>query len=240
MNSLRLFLILGCVGALAVTGCDPKAKCVADCDTSDIMDESSGSGSESGSESGSPGNLCEATESEAEAFLMSNRQCETHDDCVLAGAICYQGEGRGQCGDVALSADADRAQWDALHGVLEGCGECGANACGATAICNVEGICEAQLFGPEVDCALAEQEVERFLDENRACDGDEDCVYVDKGCYDGPLAECVAISLNADADLDVWNELQAPLGDCGHECGGNDCGASTRCGPEGLCEAVFP
>ena len=52
------------------------------------------------------------------------------------------------------------------------------------------------------------------------------------------LAPCVAISLNTNADLELWDALQEPLGACGHDCGGNECAAGTGCGDDGLCEAT--
>ncbi len=241
MNTLRLVFLLGSVGAVvAAAGCDPKAKCVADCDTASLDSDDGSGGSESGSsESGSPGDACGLAEADALAFIEANRQCTTHADCKFVDGICFQGE-VSECGSIAVANSADDAQWDALADALAQSCECGANACGATAVCTAEGICEAQFGTMEAECAIAEQEVDLVLAENRACEVDEDCVYVDKGCYDGPLHLCVAISLNADADIDVWDALQEPLGPCGHDCGGNECGAGVRCGAEGLCEPTFP
>jgi hypothetical protein len=242
VNTLRLFLVLGTASAIAAAaGCDTNAKCVADCDEGDdgVGSESgSESGSGSGSESGSSGGACEDANAEAQAFIEANRACVTHSDCKFADGICYQGEEQ-QCGSIALANSADDAQWDAIHATLASECECGANPCGATAVCTAEGICEAQFGTMEAECAFAEQEVELFLADNRACEVDEDCQWVEKGCYDGPLADCTAISLNVDADLDVWDQLQAALGPSGHECGGNDCGPQIVCSAEGLCEAPF-
>jgi hypothetical protein len=240
VNTLRLLLVLGTAGAIAsMAGCDPKAKCVADCETADIGNSGSGSesGSSEGSEESTATNACESATQDAEAFIEANRQCVTHADCKFVDGICFQGAAA-ECGSVAVANSADDAQWDVLAEALQSC-ECGANACGATAVCTGDGICEAQFGTMEAECAIAEQEVENFLADNRACEVDEDCQYVGKGCYDGPLVECVAISLNVDADLEVWDAIQEPLGPCGHECGGNDCGASVRCGADGLCEAVW-
>jgi hypothetical protein len=220
VGTLHRLVVLGSAAAIvASAGCEAK-------------DSESGSGDTTG------GSVCDAAGQDALAFIESNRQCETHADCKLADGICYQGPEQ-TCGSVGLAISADDAAWDALHGALQGC-ECGANACGATAVCTAEGICEAAFGTMDAECAVAEQAVENFLADHRACEVDDDCQYVDKGCYDGPLAACVAISLNVDADLDEWSGLAQALGPCGHDCGGNECGASTRCGADGLCEATFP
>jgi hypothetical protein len=236
VNSLRLFLVLGAASAIAVAaGCDTKAKCVADCDDAGV---DSGSGSGSGSDSGSDA-VCEDANADAQAFVEANRACTTHADCKLVGGICA-GALAGSCGSVALSSSADDAEWDALHAALEPCNECGADPCGATAVCTEEGVCAAQFGTMAAECVIAEQEVEQFIADNRACEVDADCQDVDKFCYDGELSQCVTISLSVDADLAVWEQLATALGPCGHDCGGNECGFGGHCGPEGLCEPDIP
>lgn len=91
----------------------------------------------------------------------------------------------------------------------------------------------------DTQCVDARAEVDQFLADNRACEVASDCQYADKGCYNGPGTSCVGVGLRADADLDAWASLNADLGGCGEDCGGNECGASIDC-VDDLCVAVFP
>ena len=236
MNTLRLFLVLGAAsGIAAVAGCDTKAKCVADCDDAGVDSDSE---SESESESGSDP-VCEDANADARAFVEANRACFRHADCKLVEGICA-GALADSCGSVALSSSADDAQWDALHGALQSCNECGANPCGATAVCTEEGICDAQFGTMEAECVFAEQEVEQFIADNRACEVDEDCQEVRNSCYHGPFAECGSIPLNVAADLEVMDQLLMPLDACVADCSSDDCQTEARCGADGFCAQFDP
>jgi hypothetical protein len=246
VNTLRLFFVLGAASAIAVVaGCDTKAKCVADCDDAGVesgsesgsdSDSESGSESDSDSDSGSP--VCVDANADAQAFVEANRACTTHADCKLVEGICA-GALADSCGSVAVSSSADDAQWDALHGALQSCNECGANPCGATAVCTEEGVCDAQFGTPEAECAFAEQEVEQFIADNRACEVDEDCQELRNSCYRGPFGDCGSIPLNVDADLEVAEQLLAPLEAC-FDCVSNDCETEARCGADGFCAQFDP
>jgi hypothetical protein len=91
----------------------------------------------------------------------------------------------------------------------------------------------------EAECNDAIMEVEQFLADNTACESDDDCVYADKGCYNGPETACVAVGLNGDADLEAWADLNGQLQMCGEDCGGDECGASISC-IANVCSAHFP
>jgi len=56
----------------------------------------------------------------------------------------------------------------------------------------------------------------------------------------GPERACQDIALNFDADVETWARFNEYFAECNGACGGPDCGATARCGDEGLCEATFP
>lgn len=248
MKPLGLNHILVLALLTSIGGCDLGDKCIADCDSAGQGSGSSsdsagptgsgsdGSGSDgSGGSSGAPAS-CQSNTDAAQAFIEDNRACTTVLDCVSVNSICYQGPLDGPCGSVALSADADLEAWDQLHTELEGC-ECGANACGSTTVCNDQGLCENVLGLGDV-CESYEQDAQTFINENRGCTTDAECILVQADCYLGPERACTAIPLNTSADLDDWETLHDYLESCEENCGGLDCLPPISCSPEGLCVAT--
>ena len=64
----------------------------------------------------------------------ANSACNTDEDCGSFNGFCYP---LATCGEVAMNASANEAEWDALHAMLETeCGPCGADPCGACTVCN--------------------------------------------------------------------------------------------------------
>ncbi len=135
---------------------------------------------------------------------------------------------------------ANLSEWETISDELGSACTCGADPCGATAVCTDAGICAAQFGTAEALCVDAQAQVEQFLADNRACETPADCQYAEKGCYNGPGTACVGVGLRVDADLDVWAGLSGLLSVCDAEdCGGNECGASIDC-VDNLCTAAFP
>lgn len=251
---MRTQLALITVSAVlaAAVGCDAKQKCVADCNGESATDSGSQSGSDTASASAtdsgsaSAGDVCEVAEQVLASYAADNRSCLVKTDCYLAGAICSTSVPR-MCGSTGLSTrGVEDDGWDPLYnGVEAACGseQCGAAACGADVICNAQAECEAVL-GEQGSVGVCDPPFEAardFIQANRTCTTDEDCVAVDGGCYQGVEHVCTTVSLNADADVAAWQELESDLSACvgGVGCGGPECGPSLRC-VESLCEAVFP
>jgi hypothetical protein len=245
MNLTRAWTFLALLAPLAA--CDPADKCIADCGAAGSTGDEPGTGDADPSATSTDDGTgptprpagCAEAEVEATAWVEANRACTYLTDCTQLDAICYQGSSNGTCGNVAVSADADASQWDALHDTLTECGECGAAACGEAVTCTDEGSCSG--IGPGGDlCPDVDRDIARFLDENRACTTDDDCMLVAAECYDGPERACTDIAISVTADADTWNALHEQLSFCVDDCGGPDCGASVSCGPQGLCIATFP
>ncbi len=239
MNTLRMTLTASFLALLLAPGCGREDQCISDCDgvantqggsTSDDSDASEGSDTE-------PSAACLDIEGEADAFVEANRACTTHADCQLIHAICYGGSQA--CGTVGVAAAADLSAWETISEELGSACTCGAAECGPTAVCTDEGICEAQFGTDEAVCVGAQEQVEQFLADNRACEMPADCQYADKGCYNGPGTACVGVGLRADANLEAWASFSGELSVCGEDCGGPECGASIDC-VDNLCVAVFP
>ena len=242
---MRLNLTTFALLTLSVAACDPDDKCIADCrqmgSTSEVeptaSDDPTPTGDDPTADSGSAS--CQATEDEATAWVQANSACTYVTDCKQLDAYCYQGQEVGTCGTVAVSRDADATQWDALHGVLEACGECGAAACGGPVSCNEAG--QSVDLGPAGDiCPEVDADIADFIGNNRACTVDEDCQLVLADCYEGPERACDSIALSTGADVTTFAALHEQLSFCVEACGGPDCGASVSCSPQGLCVATFP
>ncbi len=233
---------LGLAFFLLLLGCDTKEQCVADCNGAETDDPSDTA--DPGDETGAPSLACGELEAEADAFIAANNACETVLDCVMVDAICYGGEGRGPCGTSAISATADRDAWDALQEEMAGECQCGADACGPTVICNAEQQCEV-VFGDPGYCESIQQDVQTFLDANRACEVNEDCAAFNSSCF---VDECSVVGLRADTNPDDWTQLDTLLGGCEVESGFDgeycnyvgECGPTIVCGDDGMCTAQFP
>ena len=233
---------------LLLPGCDAEEQCVADCQaesstgsstgtpaddesssTEDPADESTGQGSQ----------ICDEITAEAMAFVDQNKACETVLDCTLINAICFAGAEA--CGSVALSADANLAEWGEYEAMMSGSCQCGADPCGASVMCNEANECEATWLSPDY-CPSIEQDIQTFLAANRACEVDEDCMALASSCY---VDECSIVAVNVDTNADDWATLDGLLGQCDAEDPDSvcnfvgDCGPEIRCGDAGQCEAVF-
>lgn len=238
---MRLSLTTCFLVALLAPGCDADDKCVADCQdqgTTTSDDDGTPTG-DTASPSDSGAAVCMEAEDAATAWVQQNRACTYISDCDQLDAICYQGEEVGTCGTVAVSVDADAAQWNSLHGELMACGECGAAACGAWAGCGDDGQCVD--LGPGGDiCPEVDADITAFVANNRACEIDADCQLTDALCYAGPEVSCGFVALNTGADLETFGRLHDLLDICVEECGGDPCGPSVSCSPQGQCIATFP
>ena len=227
------WLTFGLVLLLSTAGCDDKEQCVADCNGE--------TGSESGSETGNePAPQCVDANDAATEFIEANRACETLLDCKYADALCYSGDAPSPCGTVALAVTADDDAWNALHGDIEGACEClGAPDCGPGLLCNEAGQCEAHFGDVERYCDSVQGDIETFLDANRACEVDTDCVGVESTCH---VDECSVVALNTSASVEDWTQLDTLLAECGPAAYCNyvgECGPEIRCSDAGRCEAVF-
>ena len=221
------------------TACDAKEECIADCGGTDVGTGSSESGTnEESSSSGGAAVSCEVPTEAADAFVEANRACETLLDCTSVLGLCYPNAG--DCGAVALSTDADLAEWEAIDAELSDACPCGADPCGAREMCNDAQQCEA-VFLSDAYCPSVERDIQTFLDANRACDTDEDCVAVDSTCY---VDECSVVALNVDASAQDWQTLDGALASCDLEEGNlcnyvGECAPAIRCGDDGQCIAEF-
>jgi hypothetical protein len=105
--------------------------------------------------------------------------------------------------------------------------------------CSDQGQCVG--LGPVGDlCPDVDRDIQRFVQDNRACQTDDDCTLVAAECYQGPDRPCSEIGLSVTADLDTWTALHEQLSFCVEACGGRDCGATVHCSAEGQCVATFP
>lgn len=76
--------------------------------------------------------MCASAQSAAAAFLEMDLPCADVSDCVLAEAICFEGN---VCGTVGVHKDSVD-QWTSLHSELSGETCCsGGNACGSSLAC---------------------------------------------------------------------------------------------------------
>jgi len=79
-------------------------------------------------------NTCELGTFAIEEFVADNQTCESDDDCVAESALCLPGAA---CGLISLSVAHDGDRWEQLaNGTQAACGDCGADPCGAVAICD--------------------------------------------------------------------------------------------------------
>lgn len=89
---------------------------------------------------------CISALEEADAFVMLFGACNEDADCTAFNGLCYP---LATCGGVAINAGADENEWNALHTALETeCGNCGADPCGACAVCDPVGTCRLTLDCP--------------------------------------------------------------------------------------------
>jgi hypothetical protein len=89
---------------------------------------------------------CISALEEADAFVMLFGMCNEDADCTSFNGFCYP---LATCGGVAINAGADENEWNALHTALETeCGNCGADPCGACAVCDPVGTCRLTLECP--------------------------------------------------------------------------------------------
>ncbi len=65
------------------------------------------------------------------------------------------------------------------------------------------------------DCSSEQAEVKEFLEANRACQVDDDCVVVHTGCRDYAGGHCSQAAINRQAaSSSDWKELSQDLYDC--------------------------
>lgn len=75
---------------------------------------------------------CALAQMDGDGFLAGDQACADASDCVLADAVCYEGN---VCGSVAVHKDS-AALWSEVEANLEGLGCCaGADPCGASVAC---------------------------------------------------------------------------------------------------------
>jgi hypothetical protein len=239
MNATYLRLVLTLGLACTVGACDSKGQCIADCDAAD---DDSGDDSSGGSTDDTGVSLeCSDNTDAATMFIEQNRACDTVLDCTQRDAFCYDGPLDRPCGAVGLSVNADFDAWAELMAGLESC-ECGAPACGSDVMCNDQGQCVSLLFSEDY-CPSVERDIETFLAANRSCETTADCKFVESTCH---VDDCSGVALNIDADVQGWTRLDAALGECELNEGGElgrycnyvgECGFEIICTEQGQCAA---